>query len=296
MKVLVFGASGFIGRHLVKKLLENNHQVTGVSKNKNDEKINSPKYSHILLDITKKEEFEKLDKDFDCVFNVSAYIPFGSSSSEEKSCFMVNCVGLSNILRFVLNAKFPLFVHSSSASVYGHPKIIPVEENDELLPDNVYGISKLAGEQLCSMYARLYKLNIVVLRYPSVYGKCCKQNTVLPIFVKKALSNENIVIDGKGLRSQDCVYVEDIVLANLLAAQKKKTGVFNIGSNKTTTMVKLALEIVKITGSRSKIIFNKSVKESDFHMLLDISRAKRELDYKSHFDLESGLKEYLKSL
>lgn len=293
MRVLVFGAGGFIGRHLVRGLLRRGYEVTGIYKDKYDI-VNNAKINQIILNITKEEEFNKLESNFDCVFNVSAYVSSKNKSlGEDRKCFLVNGIGTNNILRFVLNSNIPLCIHSSTASVYGNPNIIPIGENDTLQPDSIYGISKRFGEELCEMYAHKYKINVTVLRYPSVYGEDCKQNTVLPLLVNKAQRNENITLMGNGLRSQDFLYVDDVVSANLLAAEKKIGGIYNIGSGKETSMIALAKEIIKFTGSKSEIVFNKNVKEANFRMLLDISKAKEKLGYTPYFDLEMGLRKYI---
>lgn len=296
MKALVFGSTGFIGGHLVKRLIEEGWNVTGASRNPSKNIIGKSKYKHFILDVTKKRDFKNIAEKFDCVFSTFAYIPKTGDSEEISRCLIANIIGIQNILDYVSDQKVNFFIHSSSASVYGSPKKIPVKEDDCLLPDNVYGVSKLTGEKLCDMYSRLHKLNIAILRYPSVYGKLCKQNTVLPIFVKRAMKNYDIVIDGDGARSQDFVYIDDVVSANILAAKKKKTGIFNIGSGQSITMVELAQKIIKITKSKSKIVFDKNKQENNFHMLLDTSLAKKELEYVPHFDLETGLANYIQSL
>lgn len=296
MKVLVFGAGGFVGRHLIKGLLRRGYEITGIYKD-NYDIVDDKKFHQIILNITKDEDFNKLERSFDCVFNVSAYVPSKNNAiGEDSKCFLVNGIGTNNILRFVLSSNIPIFIHSSSASVYGNPNIIPIGENDTLRPDSIYGISKRFGEELCEMYARKYKLNVILFRYPSVYGGDCKQNTVLPLLVNKALKNEDITLMGNGLRSQDFVYIDDVVSANLLAAEKKRAGIYNIGSGKETSMITLAKEIIKLTGSKSEIIFNKNVKKENYRMLLDISKAKNELGYAPYFDLEMGLRKYIQSL
>lgn len=297
MKALVIGSTGFIGRHLVKRLIDDGWNVTGTSRSPSKYFIGKSRYKHFILDVAKKRDFKNIAEKFDCVFNVSVYIPSNRDLALEKQeCLTVNSIGTDNILHFVVESQIAFFVHSSSASVYGFPKRIPVKEDDNLLPDNVYGVSKLAGEKLCDKYLRLHNLSIAILRYPSVYGKGCKQNTVLPIFVNKALNNEEIILNGDGSRSQDFVYVDDVISANVLAAGKKKTGIFNIGSGHSTTMVELAEKIIKITKSKSKIIFDRNKQENDFHKLLDISRSKNELGYIPRFDLEAGLVNYIQSL
>lgn len=294
MKALVFGSSGLIGVHLVKRLLKEGAEVTGISRSFNNS-ISSKKYHHISLDIAKKEEFSKLKRKYDIVFNMAAHIVTGYSIDKAQTCLLVNALGTLNILEFMVKRGIERLIHSSSVTVYGKPKRRIVREESPMNPIIVYGISKLTAEKYCSMYAELRGLKITTLRYASVYGPGLTQRTALPIFIKQAQKNENICLYGNGMRSQDYVYVDDVVEANILAATKKITGVFNIGSGIKVTMKELAETIVDVLGSKSTIKYDPN-KQQEFSIGIDIEKARRVLGYSPKYNLRKGLEKYKDSL
>ena len=297
MRVLVFGASGFIGRYLVQRLLNEGSEVVGVSRTNLKGFSKNKKYVPVSVDIIKREDFKKIPQlAYDAAFNISAYIPGKSASADSnQECLEVNITGVLNILDYVFRSNIKHYIHSSSASVYGLPKKILVKETAMTAPNSIYGFSKLAGEELCSLYRKMHGLQVVVLRYSSVYGTLCKADTVLPLFVDKARRNEDITLLGEGERSQDFVYVDDVIEANVRALRYGKSGVFNIGSGEETSMKKLARIIIRVSNSKSNILFDKSRREN-FRMMLNIDRAKRELAYWPRFDLRIGVEKYIQSL
>jgi len=290
MRVLVFGASGFIGRYLVQRLLNEGSEVVGVSRTNLKGFSKNKKYVPVSVDIIKREDFKKIPQlAYDAAFNISAYIPGKSASADSnQECLEVNITGVLNILDYVFRSNIKHYIHSSSASVYGLPKKILVKETAMTAPNSIYGFSKLAGEELCSLYRKMHGLQVVVLRYSSVYGTLCKA-------VDKARRNEDITLLGEGERSQDFVYVDDVIEANVRALRYGKSGVFNIGSGEETSMKKLARIIIRVSNSKSNILFDKSRREN-FRMMLNIDRAKRELAYWPRFDLRIGVEKYIQSL
>lgn len=295
MRALVFGSTGLIGRQLVKTLLEKGHSVTGTSRNKKQSLFSSLQYKHVGIDVTLQEDFNQLDGNYDWVFNTAAYIPKSRENSESLTCLTINAIGTQNIMDYMLLHNIRRLIHSSSITVYGMPRKLYVREDSPLVPVIVYGISKLTAETLCNMYAKLYGLEITMLRYASVYGPGLTQKTALPIFIEKALKNETITIYQKGRRSQDYVYVEDTAQANLLAAEKNVLGAFNIASGEVTTMKNLAQTIVSVFGSRSKILYDKT-KAEDFSIGIDLKKAIKELGYVPQYNLREGLEKYKSSL
>ena len=293
MKSLVFGPTGLIGYHLVNRLLNEGFEVTGVSRN--DAKHSSDKYKHLQLDIAKKEDLEKISGDFDCVFNTAGYIHPGYSTEDALRSLLVNSLGTLYILEFMVKRKIKKLIHSSSVTVYGKPQRLFVKETSPTNPIIVYGVSKLAAEHFCNMYSRVHELDITVLRYCPVYGYGLNQRTALPLFIEKALKNEEITLYGNGMRSQDYVYVDDVIEANLLAAGKKVKGIFNIGSGIKVTMKELAETIVDVLDSKSKIKFDPT-KQQEFSIGIDIEKAKKILGYSPQYNLRRGLEKFKETL
>jgi UDP-glucose 4-epimerase len=291
MKAIVFGASGFIGTHLVTKLLVKGWEVTGVSKNVGRNNTPSKNYRHIYLDISNKNEFAKLTGKYEIIFNTAAHIPTHPSPNEASACLAVNAIGTINILEFMVKKNINRLIQSSSASVYGKPETITLNEKSPLNPLTAYAISKLTAEKYCDMYERTYDLKITKLRYSSVYGVGMQKNSVIPIFLELAKKNKNIILFGKGERTQNFVYVDDVVDANYAAAKNAAVGTFNIGGNSKNTMLDLAKTVIKIYKSSSQIKYDHT-KPEEFSVSLSIKKARKELGYNSHFDLYSGLQNY----
>lgn len=293
MRALVFGATGLIGSQLVAQLLSHGEEVTGVSRRKH--KITNKNYRQISIDISKKKEFSKIKEDFDVVFNMAAHIAPGYATNDALKCLLVNSIGTLNILEFMVERRIKRLIHSSSVTVYGRPRRRIAYEESPLNPIIVYGVSKLTAEKYCRMFVELHGLKITKLRYASVYGPGLSQRTALPIFIERAQKNEDIFLYGDGTRSQDYVYVDDVVEANILAAKKGVTGIFNIGSGRKTTMKNLAETIIDVFKSKSKLKYDIS-KPQEFSIGIDISKAEIDLGYKPKYDLRSGLIKYKKSV
>ncbi len=294
MKALVFGATGLIGTALVKRLLDEGFEVTATFRNKL--KNNSlPKINHVQLDVVKKEDFDRVAGTYDLVFNMAAHISPGYSIKDALPCLLVNALGTLNILEFMVNRGIKRLIHSSSVTVYGRPRRLIAKETSPKNPIIVYGVSKLTSENYCNMYSELHGLDITILRYASVYGPGLNQKTALPIFIEKALKNEDIYIYGNGMRSQDYVYVDNVIQDNILSAGKRINGVFNIGSGIQTTMNDLAETIVDVLESKSRILFDRT-KKQEFSFGIDIEKAKKILGYNPRFNLRKGLEELKKTL
>lgn len=298
MKALIFGSTGFIGKHLTARLLKEGYKVIGISSRKHREDKEKESYRHITLDITDISQFKKLPRDYINMFILSAYVPPSPTSPPKKGvpedllrCFKVNMLGLRNILEYARDIHANFIVYSSSASVYGASKDLPLFEDTSVPnPTSFYSISKLAGEHILKHYESIYEIPAAILRYSSVFGPGMTQDTVLPFFLEKALNNNDITIFGEGEKSRDYVFVDDVVASNIRALSAKRSGIFNIGSGVETSMQQLAEKIIKITNSRSCIV-RSFLKEETSRMYLDISKARKEIDYEPMFSLEAGLRQ-----
>lgn len=295
MKALVIGSTGLIGRQLVQELLKQGHNVVGASRDSEKSSVISGAYQHIGIDVTRKEDFTKLPRSVDWVFNTSGYVPRARTTEESIKCMMINAIGVQNLLEYMHEHKIKRLIHSSSVTVYGVPPNGVADEKNPLNPVLSYGVSKVAAENFCAMYEKLYGLEITLLRYSPIYGQGLNQRTAFTIFVEKAMKNESITLFQKGERYQDYVYVQDVVQSNILAAEKNILGAFNIASGETTSMRKLAETIISTFNSRSEITYDAS-QEEEFSIGIDISKARKQLGYQPNYTLEKGLAEYRESL
>lgn len=291
MKVLITGATGFIGKRLYKETKARGLDVVGISKSEIEGGAGIK-----LIDITKKGDVDDLFSwsKFDLVFHLAAYIPKNHdklSADEIYKCFDVNTLGTINLLEAGVKYGVKRFVYASSASVYSaEPKKFPVTEED-VEPRNFYGESKLLAELYVGKYARENGFSYSCLRYSSVYGPGQKKNSVLPLFIDTARVGGELNVFGSGNRSQDFVFVDDVVDATVLAGQSENSGVYNIGSGRETTMIELAKTITSVVGKGtiSYVPSPKGKPEDKQQFYMDISSAKRELGYSPKITLNEGI-------
>ncbi|MAG20120.1 UDP-glucose 4-epimerase [archaeon] len=295
MKVLITGGNGFIGIKLVKALLKKNYEVRvfdNLSKGKNrlpDE------VEFIQGDLRNKEDIDKATKDVDYVFHKAAVAINRSLEFPEES-LDINLKGSFNVFESCLKNKVKKVIFSSSASVYGNPEKLPVNEDDKKNPVTPYCISKLASEYLLKFFSE-QGLNYIVLRYFNVYGE--GQNldafytSVVDKFVEKVLNNESPEIHGSGDQSMDMVHVNDIIKADIKAMESDVVNeVFNVGSGKQTTVKELAEEILRLLDKKLEVKYVKRDVIASRRQA-DVSKIKKMLDWETEVSVEDGLKEII---
>ncbi|WP_456418707.1 SDR family oxidoreductase [Methanocaldococcus infernus] len=284
--ILVTGGAGFIGSHVVDKLIDQGYKVlvidnltTGNLKNLN------PKAKFLKHDIR-----EALDiKDVEAIIHHAAQINVRHSVEKPRYDADVNVLGTINLLELARKADAK-FIYASSMAVYGNPKYLPVDENHEIDPISPYGLSKYCGELYIKLYNNLYGLEYSILRYSNVYGE--RQNPkgeagVISIFISKILSGERPVIFGNGEQTRDFVYVGDVAKANVMALNWKNE-VVNIGTGTEITINKLYKIIKEKMNYNEEPIYDKPRKGDVYRVYLDITRAKK-LGWEPEVSLNEGL-------
>lgn len=293
--ILVTGADGFIGSHLCKRLVEKDHEVFGLAFLRNNS-LTDKKFHLLKGDIRDKEFVEKLVKEnnIKIIFHLAAILPSESDFDDPFKVFGVNTVGTLNLLSAARKNSVEKFVFASTMSVYSEPPLqLPVDENHPTFPKSVYGASKVSAEALCRSYNDF--MEIYILRYGGAYGLGQDSHYAMSNFISSALKDEPITIYGDGSQTTDFVYIDDVVSASISAMESGKPSVYNIGGGKETSIKELAEKIIKVTGSKSKIVFSDKKTNRPFRFVLDIKKARDSLKY-SPASLDSGLSEYLSSL
>lgn len=285
MRVLITGGSGFIGKELIKELLNKDFQITATVHNNfiNDDSQTSNKKNikFIPCDISNEVQVNSIfeNNEFDGVFHLAGQT-FRKDNPNPQIYFQSNFMTTLNLLEACKNYNVSKFIFSSSIATYGlspgqnTPEYVPVDENHKNSPYDFYDLSKHFAEKLCSYYSDRFNVNSSVLRYSRVFGPLMGKG-LFHIVTKNSLSNNPIQINGDV--STDFVFVDDVVQANILSFEKANGfNLFNIGSGEEITLLEIANEIVKLTNSSSKINFNDEPKSK---FSLDISKAKNELGY-----------------
>lgn len=295
---LVTGGAGFIGSHLVDRLIEKGFDVvviddlsTGFKENLHSSKVIF--YLGRVEDASLvKSVFERHKPDF--VFHLAAQISVSRSVREPVYDAVVNINGSLNIMEnCVRSAVRKLILTSSGGVMYGeNPPQFPTPENVQLLPSSPYGISKLTAEKYCSFFQKEHGLQYTILRYSNVYGP--RQNPhgeagVIAIFIKKMLLGQKVTINGDGECIRDYVYVQDVVRANLLSMDLGDNDVFNIGTSKGCSVNELFCQLQSILAYSEQAEYAEPRAGDLRKSILDASKAKAILGWKPEVAIKEGL-------
>lgn len=252
-KIIVTGASGFIGQYVVNCLLEMGNLVVGISGHK---KMPSKKnYISITADIRKQEEVAKIfEQNQSCegIIHLAADIDMiGSEKTIET-----NCLGTYYLAKHATQYGMKFFINMSSIPVIGNPVHLPIDEEHPLSPKTLYHITKLTGEQMVEQICSksMYTLN---LRISSPIGRNMSRKNYLSVLLDKCLKGEEIEIYGQGLRVQNYIDVRDIVQAILCGIKAQKSGRYLIAGNQSISNRELAILCKKLTKSGSELIFGR---------------------------------------
>jgi len=299
MKFFVTGGAGFIGKHLIKSLLKNNHQVTIYEdfSNSDENDIKDICKDGALLIIGSLTDYgllEKKLKGFDFVIHLAAKIDILESIDNPEITNKINVEGTINILRACVKNNIQNIIAASSAAVYGNTKIIPVTEDSIPNPVSPYGADKISMEFYIRAFANTFNLNAISLRFFNVYGKG-QSNAyagVITKFLQNIKSKTPLEIFGDGKNTRDYVFIDDLIHGILQAIkniQGQKGTIYNLASGTSTSVNDLALLMLKISKKNLEIIHKLSRPGDLLFSEVLLLKAKNELNYNPKFNLESGL-------
>ena len=305
MKCLVTGGAGFIGSHIVQHLLDSDQEVVcldnfDLTYSIETKKANiAPFFAHdnfefVQGDILDRGLVKKITSDVEYIFHEAALVSVVESMNDPQKTIEINTIGTLNILEASRMNNIKKVVLASSAAVYGDSPILMKKEDLIPVPKSPYAISKLDCEYASRIYYQEYGLKTTTLRYFNVYGPrqdvTSPYAAVMPIFIEKALKNEDLIIYGDGLQTRDFIFVKDVVQANELVMSKGDGMTFNVASGRANSIKELADKIIELTGSKSNIVHREPRKGDIKHSLADISKIKN-IGFKPEFDIEIGLGE-----
>ena len=302
MKALVTGCAGFIGSHLVDKLLEQGYEVIGIDcfTDYYQKQIKEANISNALKNNNFEiieEDILEMDKfpDVDYVFHLAAQAGVRASWGKSFEIYTRNNIeATQKLLEFYKEREIKKFVYASSSSVYGDAEL-PMNEDSLLKPVSPYGVTKLAGENLCYLYWKNYSVPTISLRYFTVYGPRQRPDMAIHKFVKAIFEGDDISVFGDGTQTRDFTYVDDAVEANILAAESDSIGeVFNIGGGSRISVNDLIKLIEDTVGKKAKIKYTEKQKGDVRDTWADVSKAKKELGWMPKVKIEEGLKRFTK--
>jgi UDP-glucose 4-epimerase len=300
----VTGGAGFIGSHLVERLLNDGHNVLCldnfddyynplIKRNNVAPFIDRDNFTLIEGDIRDSNLVQEALRDAEIVFHLAAQAGVRASIENPIRVHEINTIGTLNILKAALDFGAQKVIYASSSSVYGKVQYLPLDEVHPRVPMSPYGLSKLMSEEYCRIFNEIYGLKTISLRYFTVYGPRMRPDLAIDIFTKRASQNLPLEIFGSGEKTRDFTYIDDIIEANVLAI-KANAGVFNIGSGQRISVRELADLIIKLTKSQSKIVFSEEAKGDAQHTWAKTERAKDELGWTGKVNIDEGIKKYIK--
>ena len=299
MKILVTGGAGFIGSHLVEKLVLNKNEVTVIDNLSTGRLLNMvtfiKKIKFIKKDINQVNNWDKILKKIDLVYHLAALADVVPSIENPEKYFEANVVGTKNILQACKKFKVKKIIYTASSSCYGIPKNFPTKENEIISCMYPYALTKKIGEDLVLHYSQTYKLNCISLRLFNVYGPRSRTSgtygAMFGVFLKQKLANKPLTVVGDGSQKRDFTFVTDVVDA-LIKSQsyKGKYKIFNIGSGEAISINR----IVKLMKSK-KIYIPKRPAEPDITQA-DNLLAKKELKWSPKIKINDGINILFKNI
>ena len=263
MNILITGVAGFIGSKLCLKLIKNKKNIiygvdnldiyysTKLKKLRINELNKNKNFRFIKLDLKKNSEFKKINyiKKIDILYHFAAQAGVRFALSEPKKYFDNNIKVFFNILEFVKEKKIKKLFLASSSSVYGDQKKYPINEDSNLYEKNFYGFSKKINELCAETFSKIYDIEVVVLRFFTVFGEWGRPDMLIFKYLKANLANNKFYLNENGKHYRDFTYIDDVI--NILVKIKntkfkKKFNIFNICSNKPIQVIEVIKKINKL--------------------------------------------------
>ncbi|MEA4910588.1 UDP-glucose 4-epimerase [bioreactor metagenome] len=296
-KIMVTGGAGFIGSHLVDRLIDLGARVVIVDNLSTGLKQNiNPKAVFYKLDINDKKIKNVFEKEKPQVVFLLACNTKVPKSIEDPMFDIQSLVGNLNVLVNAKNNKVSKIIAASSGFVYGNTTKFPTPESAPIIPENPYIINKSAMEKYVEFFCMTYNIEYVILRYATVYGPR-QVGGAMADYIRNIKAGTSADIYGNGKKTRDYVYIEDVIQANMLALKykphKNVTPIFNIGTGVETTLNSLYSKICKILNKKSKPTYQKDRKGEMFRFSLSTSKSNKYLHWKYLNSLDEGLKKIL---
>jgi len=305
-QILVTGGAGFIGSHIVDRLLKEGFKVTVIDSLRTGSLENIAQHQNnkhmrfIEGDIRDLGLVRKAMKDTDAIFHEAAIASPTFSIKDPILTDQINLGGTLSLLKASCDRNVKRFIYASSAAVYGDTKSPEMKEDDLLRPMSPYGVTKLAAENYVRVFQKLYGLETVSLRYFNVYGPRQKADVhgsyggVISIFINRILKGLPPTVHGDGGQTRDFVYIDDVVEANMQAmTQNNAIGeAFNIATGKNTSINQIAETLKHLMNREDLQNIHTEPRPADRrHGYADITKAKKILGYNPKFPIKEGLTE-----
>lgn len=304
MRITVTGGAGFIGSHLVDRLIEDGHTVQVIDNlyTGNKEFVHS-KAQFVELDIRDPNLYSVLEEFRpDYIFHEAAQTEVSTSMNDPMLDCDINLMGLINLLNAAVKLEVKKFLMPSSAAVYGNLDTLPLNEEMIGNPSSFYGLTKLTTEHYLRIYHESFGLPYICYRYSNVFGP--RQGNggeggVISIFAKAIVQGSPIIVYGDGKQTRDFIYVDDVVEANILGMQHQVTGIYNVSTGIASSVNLLVDEFRNISGKDIEVVYDKPRLGDIRDSVLAIDKSEKELLFTAKYNLHDGLMktyEYFKTV
>lgn len=298
-KVIVTGGAGFIGSHVVERLIEAGCFVTIIDNFKTGQESNVARFkpgsfSLIRDSVLSIGRHASRVADHRAIFHLAAEVGNINSIEHPATDAETNVLGTITVCEFARQAGMKV-IYSSSSAIYGETMVLPVTEEHPTAPLSPYGLSKLTGELYVQIYGRLYGLKYACLRYFNVFGEGQLFNpysNVIPIFVQRLLNGEDLTVFGDGAQTRDFVHVKDVAEANYLAFRSEApAGSYNVGTGVRSSLLDL-LNVLRELHGPFNPRFEASRAGEVRDSVADIQVIVKNLGFRPTFNLEEGVSAY----
>lgn len=294
MRITVTGGAGFIGSHLVDRLIEDGHTVQVIDNlyTGNKEFVHF-KAQFVELDIRDPKLYSVLEEFRpDYIFHEAAQTEVSTSMSDPMLDCDINLMGLINLLNAAVKLDIKKFLMPSSAAVYGNLDTLPLNEDMIGNPSSFYGLTKLTTEHYLRIYHEAFGLPYICYRYSNVFGP--RQGNggeggVISIFAKATVQDSPIIIYGDGKQTRDFIYVDDVVEANILGMQHQVIGIYNVSTGISSSVNLLVDEFRNISGKDIEVIYDKPRLGDIRDSVLSTDKSEKGLLFTAKYNLHDGL-------
>lgn len=299
-RIVVTGGAGFVGSNVVRRLLNKGYRVdvlddfyTGDDKNL---PLDNPMLEVVRGSVTDYDIVRDLVRGTNVVLHLAARNIIVSTKNPRED-YEVNIGGTLNVLLAVRETGVKRMVYTSSTSVYGNPRYLPINEDDATNMLSPYAVSKFAGENYCKAFYESYGISTSVVRYSNVYGPWQRPDNpycgVIAKFFEAAMKGDGLRIHGDGEQTRDFTFVDDAVEATLLAAFSEKADgqVYNVGTGREVSVNQLARMIIEVTGAKIEPSYiDRRDIDNIRRRVVNIEKIRRELRWVPSSTIEQGLK------
>lgn len=297
-KILVTGGAGFIGSHIVKKLVEDGNEVVVLDLLVRGNKLDKEIVKSVNLfreDVRDLQAVLKTSRGCDQIYHFAAVLGVDIVAEKPMETMETEAIGMKNVVESALVNRVEKIAYASTSGVYGHSAIEKsVNEEIQLDPRTSYSIAKRFNEIYLAAIHEEIGLESISLRYFNVYGTRQDDRMVIPRFFEQAFTNKPLTVFGSGKQTRDFTWIDDVVHATVMAAnQVDGCEIFNVANENECTILDLAKAIVKIAGSKSEIVNIESpVNRSDFEVERRVGNSDKlfkKIGFKPQTDLMEGL-------